>query len=273
MKIKVKPIFWIAAAVICLLGYGMEFFIMLLFAVIHEGGHITAAWVFGRKCKEVSITPIGVYAEIAGCDAAEPFEGICIAAAGPAVNIIIAGLCKYIGLLYIYDINVALAVFNLLIIYPLDGGRIVKYVCECFMGTISADKTVMRCAYIGAVLIMVIGILQTVLFPYNISLICLGKYLMKVIEKDKVWLGYRFFVKMKEKQKKGEVLRIKKFAVSEKTQLGKMLDVMGNWYYSVFTAENGEEISETEIIGYAEKNGISGSVEDLINASLKKRCD
>ncbi|MBR1442617.1 MAG: hypothetical protein IJ583_03685 [Firmicutes bacterium] len=263
MKIRVKPIFCIAAAVICLLGYAEEFFIMLIFAIVHECGHIVMAWIFGKKCRRINITPIGVYAEIEKYDEGTAFERICIALAGPAVNIIIAVLCRCMGLLYIYDVNITLALFNMMMIYPLDGGRIVKCVCECFMGIASSDKTVMRCTYIGAVLLMGAGILQTVLFPYNISLICLGKYLMKINEEEKVWLGYRSFERIKGKIKRGEVLEIKRYAIAENTEIKSITEVMGNDHYCVFALENGEEISEREVIGYIEENGIVGKVGDM----------
>ena len=263
MKIEVKPVFWIAAAVICLLGYGEDFFVMLLFALIHEGGHIAAAWIFGKKCRKINITPIGVYAEINGYYDIGAVGGIFIAAAGPLVNIIIAVLCRYIGLLYIYELNIALAVFNLLVIYPLDGGRIVKCFCECFMGTVRADRITMRCSYIGSVFLILIGILQTIFFPYNISLICLGKYLMKVIDEEKVMLNYRFLEKRREKGKSGEVFRIRKYAVTKDTEIKNLLNVMGNYYCCVFVHENGAEINEREIIEYAEKNGISGNIGEM----------
>ena len=52
-----------------------------------------------------------------------------IALAGPAVNLIFVLALKDITLIYI---NILIFIFNMISIYPLDGGRILKYIL-CFL--------------------------------------------------------------------------------------------------------------------------------------------
>ena len=71
---------------------------------------------------------------------------MCIAVAGPLVNIVIACLVNLINIniemkeLIMY-VNILIAIFNLLPIYPLDGGRILKSILHIKLQDQIADKT------------------------------------------------------------------------------------------------------------------------------------
>src|ERR1700693_3466059 len=116
---------------------GSVFFILLLFAcvVLHEFGHAFAAKAFGINTPDITLLPIGGVARLERMPE-EPLQELIIAAAGPAVNLIIA-LCLFItGGSFVYPptaasslndvlltINVVLLLFNLLPAFPMDGGR------------------------------------------------------------------------------------------------------------------------------------------------------
>ena len=121
-------------------------FTLAVFAsvVLHELGHALTAAHFGVKTRAIVLWPLGGVAQLEQIPD-EPREEFLIAAAGPAVTVVIALLLFVILRLAgvpldprnvmgsggsflerLLWINVVLAVFNLLPAFPMDGGRILR---------------------------------------------------------------------------------------------------------------------------------------------------
>lgn len=126
--------------------------ISLLFVLVtlHELGHSFAALHYGVPVKQIVLSPIGGVAQLERMPD-KPMQEFVIAAAGPAVNLVVAVLmAAFIPLLgitrmdfvaalslsaglsvtavfaYVFFYNIFLAVFNLIPAFPLDGGRIFR---------------------------------------------------------------------------------------------------------------------------------------------------
>lgn len=110
--------------------------IVLLFGsvIFHEYGHaLTGRYLYGSECHGIYLLPFGGMALIDGDALDEPEKEAMVALAGPLASILLA-VASFVlfaltgsyllGMLAI--INLLLGVFNLLPIYPMDGGRILK---------------------------------------------------------------------------------------------------------------------------------------------------
>lgn len=126
MKIKVDlKIFLII--ILYILTQNIEVFAMsFIFILLHELGHAITGIILGLKIKKININVFGLSIEFENYGKERINNKIIIDMAGPFINIIsfiIAVIFKNEEIVYI---NILLAIINLLPIYPLDGGRIVK---------------------------------------------------------------------------------------------------------------------------------------------------
>lgn len=111
------------------------------FIVLHEYGHCFAARYWGYKTFDVIIYPFGGIATI-NIQETKPKEEFFIAIAGPAVNFLLMFIFSFFSLLY-YDYkttssllllaasaNMVLGIFNLLPLFPMDGGRVFRSILQ-----------------------------------------------------------------------------------------------------------------------------------------------
>lgn len=130
-------------------------FICSLFVcvILHELGHALTALAFGIRTQSITLLPIGGVAQMDQLPE-KPSQELMVALAGPAINLIIAGILYAVisvfglmpGLMDVlfikeetflfslFGANVVLAVFNLIPAFPMDGGRVFRAILSFRFG-------------------------------------------------------------------------------------------------------------------------------------------
>ena len=108
----------------------IKLFIMFyMFIVMHELSHAIVAILLKVDVKELEFTPFGVCAKYE--NNISDLKELIISASGPLFSIFLA--YSYENKIY-FIINVLITIFNLLPVYPLDGGRILRIIFKFILG-------------------------------------------------------------------------------------------------------------------------------------------
>lgn len=165
--------------------------LLMLFAFCHEMGHLLCGIFMGLKPKSLKIMPMGLSIEFEvyskNIKDKLQLKKIWIALAGPITNIIIILITVIFNknietILYgeiIYS-NLLIAIFNLLPIYPLDGGRILKEVIHIIKGR---KKAIELTNYISNVSMVILTFVSSIAIYYykNMAILFIIAYLWGMI--------------------------------------------------------------------------------------------
>ncbi len=135
VRITFHPFFVIIMMASLLTGHFIELITLFAIVFIHECGHAAAAALLGCRVVSIQMLPFGGVAVIEDGGNITALREIMIALAGPLQNMLMVGvvwLLQYgnlgdpVFLNYIIQGNLLIALFNLLPVLPLDGGKIVQ---------------------------------------------------------------------------------------------------------------------------------------------------
>lgn len=142
---------------------------IFLILSIHELAHILCAVIFHYKIERIVIYPFGLSAQIAHMGHGSVFREIMIISAGPLMHVcfpFVFYAAAYFGIIsemfqaYLNHMNASILLFNLLPIYPLDGGRLLQTFFHCFLRFKQAEKMTYLFSFINMLLIIYFRILN-----------------------------------------------------------------------------------------------------------------
>lgn len=134
--------------------------------VVHELGHALVARHYGIATRDIMLLPIGGVASLERMPD-HPRQELAVALVGPAINLVLAGILyaflptttlgsyPNVILTQLVYINVALALFNLIPAFPMDGGRALRALLAMRM---DPDRATDIAARLGKVFAIAIGI-------------------------------------------------------------------------------------------------------------------
>lgn len=184
--------------------------LIMIFALIHELAHLICGILLGFKADTLSIMPFGFRIEFK--TNIEDYnkkiiksnilsiKKIIIALAGPLVNLIIVilGIINKIEINIVYS-NLLILIFNLLPIYPLDGGRILKNLLKIFVGNRKSIKYTNSISNIFMIILTLISSIL-ILIHKNIAIFIIIIIMWgMVIKENKIYNTYNKIYKTIDK--------------------------------------------------------------------------
>ena len=173
---------------------------IMILCIIHELGHVVMGLIMGLKIEKIEIMPFGLsvsfkinvddYNKKIRKGNILHLKKIAIAAAGPFTNFIMLLIVihtninlKIVSNEILAYANALIMLFNLLPIYPLDGGRILKEFISIFEGSINSKKYINRISKIVMILITMMGSIG-ILYLKNIAVFFIIVYLWIIVIKE-----------------------------------------------------------------------------------------
>jgi len=211
-------------ATIILFGLAIATFICV---VLHEYGHALMAKRFGVKTRDIILAPIGGVARLEGLPE-KPMQEFWIALAGPLVNFIIVICClpyfifnspeELLRLSSIIDPleepaffvplfmlgNLVVGLFNLVPVFPLDGGRVFRSLLSIKMTKVKATRIASFIGQIGAVIM----IASPLYLPQpSVTLPIIGCFIFFMARQENRAVKYQSTLRALRKIKVGDLLR------------------------------------------------------------------
>jgi Zn-dependent protease len=148
--------------------------------MLHELGHAMMARFFGIATRDITLYPIGGVARLESTGD-QPHEELCIALAGPAVNLaIVLLLSPLVGLAFLTGQlagsaegllsllasycaglwlgNLVLLLFNMVPVFPMDGGRVLRALLAMRLNRLRATEIAATIGLFGAGALAFLGL-------------------------------------------------------------------------------------------------------------------
>lgn len=245
MKRETKKILAEIILIVLVCSYNKMFIFALIWVFLHEITHILVALKFGCKFYNIEFHIFGMKAELIDIDSLKENQKIIVYLSGALLNIVLAIFFYIINIKYdssfietSMNLNIGLAVFNLLPAYPLDGSRILEVILSKKMLFKKAQKIISIVSFsIAALFIIISAIIYIFLHSLNLSMI-IGAiiiiYITRMEEHTTMYITMSNVVKKRHKLLKNKYIENKSISVYYKQGLVNVLALVDRNKFNTF---------------------------------------
>ena len=199
MKIRIDLKIFIFLVIFYFTNQMKIYMVIMFFSFLHELGHIIAGIALKMKIEKIEILPCGFSSSFKANLMDYQYEiknanlltlkKIIIAIAGPILSIILAIIFSYIDIPYvikqelIYS-NLLIVIFNLMPVYPLDGGRIIKGILHIGLGKDKSENIINSISKVTIVILTIISSIAVYCLK-NIAIFLVCIFLWSLVLKEK----------------------------------------------------------------------------------------
>ncbi len=195
ISFRFHPLFVLVMMCSVATGYFLELITLFGIVLIHELGHVAAARGYGWNVREIQLLPFGGVARIDSSGSVTAWKEIVVALAGPLQNGLMILLAKGMQQLgywgdewgnYFILSNLIIALFNLLPILPLDGGKVLQALVSRCM---SYHRTILYCSVVSlffSFAFALTSVMRWHSFGLQMNQLIIGLFLLY-----SNWYGYR----------------------------------------------------------------------------------
>lgn len=274
--IYIHPLLWLVMTFAILTGHFIELSLFLFIILVHEMGHVIAAYYFSWRIKRISLLPFGGVVEVDEHGNRPLKEETIVTVAGPAQHLIMLAaayilnqISVFTGPLYysFVEFNLMVLVFNLLPIWPLDGGKLL-YIWRSQKDAfpVAQKRTIIISACFILLFLMIILMVQ----PFNLNLWIINSFLIFSLYYE--WRQRRYifvrFLLERYYGKKMEFKTLKPIHVKEDVPVLEVLEQFQRGCKHLIVVEKeheSEQLDENEILhAYFAEKKLSAKVGELL---------
>ena len=192
-----------------------EYLALFGIVLLHEFGHALACRQTGGRADQIVLWPLGGIAFVN--PPRRPGAMLWSIAAGPLVNVVLIPVLSgavwlaaqrvnespdlYVLMVWLWRINLGLLIFNMLPVYPLDGGQILRSLLWFPLGEIRSLQIASVLGLVGAVVLAGLALLLDIMQPIWVAI-------MAIFLISQAFTGWRYAQALVQEEKANQAARL-----------------------------------------------------------------
>lgn len=276
-KIHIHPLLWVIIALAVATAHFIELMMVLLIIFVHEMGHGAAASFFSWRIKKIALLPFGGVAEMDEHGNRPLKEELIVVLAGPLQHVwmmalsyllFIAGVFPEKWHLLFIEYNMMILLFNLIPIWPLDGGKLVFILLSM---NNSFQEAHLRALYVSAGSLVIFSLILSLIAPLTLNVWVIIGFLAFSIYYE--WKQRRFifmrFLMERHYGKQLDLRELKPINATENEMVGHVLEKFqrGCKHPIIVKQQDGKEMvmDENELLhAFFSEKLLSAKIGDLL---------
>lgn len=278
-KVKIHPTLWLVIAISVLTSHFTQILMFFVIIFVHEMGHATAAHFFKWRIKSIQLLPFGGALETDEYGNKSLKEDLIVILAGPVQHVWLVGLAY---LFYSFSIipyemyqqffysNAAVMIFNLLPVWPLDGGKLLFLGLSKRKSFLDAHSFTLLFSAILATAGLILSVLL-ISFNLNVWIIACFIGITLAMEWRQRYYAFIRFLLDRHYGRSVDLTRLEPIQVDENEMIYKVLEkFQRGCKHPVIVMKNGQEsgsLDENELLhAYFTNKMTNGKIGELLYA-------